>query len=101
MGDNLAVLKDISELLIAELENIEGTRNVSSNLQATQNEFVITVDKQLAAEYGLGTHDVLSAVRTAFDGQTVTQYRTGDDEIDVRIMFERYPCVKKLRTLIS
>lgn len=87
-GDNLAVLKDISEVFMAELEKIEGTRNITSDLQTTQNEFVITVDKEMAAQFGLGTHDVLSAVRTAFGGQTVTQYRTGDDEVDVRIMFD-------------
>ncbi|RXT15260.1 efflux RND transporter permease subunit [Ammoniphilus sp. CFH 90114] len=84
-GDNLEVLKDIADIIVAEVEQVEGTFNVKTSLDSTGQEFQIVVDPKRLSQYGLTTGQVLNSVRTAFDGQKVTQYRTGDDEIDVKL----------------
>ncbi|WP_134699245.1 efflux RND transporter permease subunit [Ammoniphilus sp. YIM 78166] len=84
-GDNLDTLKDISDIIAGEVQQVEGTLNVKTSLDATQEEFQVIMDPQRLSQYGITTGQVLSVVRTAFEGQKVTQYRTGDDEIDVRI----------------
>lgn len=88
-GDDLDVLKDIADILAAEIEKVEGTNNVKTSLEATKQEFQIVIDQKRASEFGLTTSQVLSAVRIAFDGQTVTSFRTGDDEIDVKLQLPR------------
>ncbi|WP_139488262.1 efflux RND transporter permease subunit [Brevibacillus dissolubilis] len=84
-GDDIDVLKDISGIIKEEMKSVKGTSNVESSLDESQQEFQVTVDAEKASMYGLTTGQILSTVNTAFHGQTATLYRTGDDEIDVRI----------------
>ncbi|GAX92032.1 efflux RND transporter permease subunit [Effusibacillus lacus] len=88
-GDDEKVLKDISEIVLSEVKQVEGTRNLKTSLQDKQQEYQIFIDKQLAAKYGIGTGQVISAIRTAFDGQVVTRFRTGDDEFDIKVMYPK------------
>ncbi|UFJ39340.1 efflux RND transporter permease subunit [Brevibacillus humidisoli] len=82
-GDDLDVLKDISSVVMEEIKSVPGMRNVSSSLEETQVEYQVEIDADQASHYGLSTSQILSNVRTVFQGQTVTRYRTGEDEIDV------------------
>lgn len=84
-GDDLEVLKEIGSIIKEEVKSVKGTANVVNSLEDTQQEYEVKVDAEKASMYGLTTGQIISAVRTAFIGQTVTKYRTGDDEIDVKI----------------
>lgn len=84
-GDDLTVLRDISEIIAGEVATVEGTTNVKTSLEASKQEYQLVVDQNRASQYGLTTAQVLSAVRIGFEGQKVTTYRTGDDEIDVKL----------------
>ncbi|BAU28687.1 HAE1 family hydrophobic/amphiphilic exporter-1 [Aneurinibacillus soli] len=86
-GDDLNVLTDLSKVAVDLVKGVDGTRNVTSSLQKTTEQLEVSVNSNIAAQYGITTNQVVSAVRTAFDGQVATQYRTGDDEIDVRLQF--------------
>lgn len=84
-GDDLAVLKDIGGIIKEQIKSIPGTANVATSMEDTLQEYEVLVDAEKASMYGLTTGQILSSVRTSFQGQTVTKYRTGDDEIDVKI----------------
>lgn len=84
-GDDLEVLKEIGSIIKEEVKSVQGTANVMNSLEDSKQEYEISVDAEKASMYGLSTAQIISAVRTAFIGQTVTKYRTGDDEIDVKI----------------
>lgn len=84
-GDDLNVLKDISAIVKGEVESVKGTNNVTTSLEESRQEFEVKVNAEKASLYGLTTGQVLSSVRTSFQGQTVTKYRTGDDEIDINL----------------
>jgi len=85
LGDDLDTLKDISGVIASEISKVEGTRNVKSSLDDTQKGYQVVVDPEKASMYGLTTSQIISGVRVAFQGDTVTKYRTGDDEIDVSL----------------
>ncbi|UMV48248.1 efflux RND transporter permease subunit [Paenibacillus macerans] len=84
-GDDMEVLRELSDQLVKGVSDIPGAVNVKSSLDDAREEFQVIVNRQLAAEYGLSTSQILSAVRTSFNGSVATTYRTGDDEIDVKI----------------
>lgn len=84
-GDDMEVLRELSDQLVKEVSNIEGTVNVKSTLDEAREEYQVTVNRQLAAQYGLSTSQILSALRTTFNGSVATTYSTGDDQIDVEI----------------
>lgn len=81
----MEVLRELSDQLVKGVSDIPGAVNVKSSLDDAREEFQVIVNRQLAAEYGLSTSQILSAVRTSFNGSVATTYRTGDDEIDVKI----------------
>ncbi len=84
-GDDLVVMEDISQIIAGEVREVTGAVNVETSLDAKQQEFQVVVDPQMASLYGLNTSQILNVVRTAFDGEKASTYRTGEDEIDVRI----------------
>jgi len=86
-GDNLEVLKQLGTLTTQIVSEVEGTRNVTNSLEEAQPEVQVQIDREQAALYGLSGAQIMSAVRTAFDGQVVGRVRTGDDEIDIRLMY--------------
>ncbi|MGG0938934.1 efflux RND transporter permease subunit [Brevibacillus centrosporus] len=88
-GDDLAVLEDISAIVAGEMKQVEGTRNIVSSMEEKSQELQVIVNASRAGLYGLTTSQVLSNVRTAFDGMTVTTFQTGDDQIDIRVMMPR------------
>lgn len=88
-GDDLDVLEDISSIIVGEIKQVNGTRNVTTSLEEKRNEVQVVVDPEKASYYGLTTSQILPTVRTAFQGQTVTTYQTGEDQIDVRVMLPK------------
>lgn len=84
-GDDMDVLRELSDQLVAEVKNIPGAVNVKSDLNNVREEFEVTINRELASKYGLSASQVLSAVNTSFNGSVATSYRTGEDQIDVKI----------------
>ncbi|GAB6179525.1 efflux RND transporter permease subunit [Desulfotomaculum defluvii] len=85
-GEDLEVLEQVGDLLVETVKGVEGTRNVTNSLTEGTSEMRINVDREQAARYGLSASQILSAVSTSFDGKLVGQMRTGDDEVDIRML---------------
>lgn len=86
-GEDLEVLTELGALVGQIVENVDGTRNVTNSLDESKAEVQVNVDREQASMYGLSASQVLTAVRTAFDGQIVGRVRTGDNEVDIRLMY--------------
>ncbi|MFB5674736.1 efflux RND transporter permease subunit [Paenibacillus terreus] len=84
-GDDMDVLRELSDQMVAQVKNIPGAVNVASTLDTVREEYEVTINRQMAAQYGLSGSQILSAVRTSFNGSVATTYRTADDQIDVEI----------------
>lgn len=85
-GSDWDVLRQLGEQVVWLIEDVEGAVNAESSLDQGRPEMQIQVDREIAAQYGLTYQQVMGAVRTAFNGQIATRYRTGDDEVDVRVV---------------
>ncbi|MBC7104415.1 MAG: efflux RND transporter permease subunit [Firmicutes bacterium] len=86
-GDELDVLKGLADRLVGLVRETPGTRQVRSSWEQARPEAHVLVDRDRAAAYGLSVGQVASAVRAAVQGDVVTRYRVGGDEIDVRVRF--------------
>ncbi len=85
-GDDIDTLQELSTQVGTLVDNVEGTREVSSSLDKRRPEMRIVVDREKASAYGLNAYTIASTARMAIGGSTVTRYTTGSEEIDVRIM---------------
>ncbi|NLK01378.1 MAG: efflux RND transporter permease subunit [Clostridia bacterium] len=86
-GDDLDILKNISDDVVEIVEAIPGTTEVETSFEKSNPEVQISVDRAKAAAFGLSAAQVSENVRMVLDGMVATYYRTGDDEIDVRVQF--------------
>ena len=88
-GDDLTVLMEIAEQIKALMEAVPGTREVEISREEGRPELEVVVDRSKAAQYGLSPAQIVSTVRTAMQGQTITRFRDGGEEIDVVVIFPK------------
>ena len=84
-GDDLDTLRSISKQIEDIVENVPGTREVTSSLEDGNPEVQIRINRQRAMDLGLTPMQVSSEIKTAINGTVVSKYRYGGDEIDVRV----------------
>ena len=84
--------EDIKEAALAlqdSIRLIKGTYDVTDDFPPGKSEILIHVDEEKAAFYGFNTQYVAMNVRYAFDGINATEYRDGDEEIDVVVKYNQ------------
>lgn len=84
-GDDLNTLAQLAELAKDKVAAVPGTKDVKTTMEEGRPEVRVTVDRDRAATYGISSAQVAATVRAAIQGQVATRYRTGGDEIDVRV----------------
>ncbi|MDW7996602.1 MAG: efflux RND transporter permease subunit, partial [Bacteroidota bacterium] len=86
--DTLMALADRIRALIVDSLKVAGLEGITSDLQQTKPEVLLTVDRAKAAREGLNTGQIGGALRTALYGVEASKFRTADEEypIQVRLM---------------
>lgn len=87
-GKYLDDIKAAALALQDSIRAIPGTYEIADNFPPGKQEIRIEVDEDRAAMYGFTTQYVALNVRYAFDGVEATEYRDGDDEIDVIVKYD-------------
>lgn len=88
-GKYLNEIKTASLALQDSIRRIKGAEDITDDYPPGKKEIRIKVDQEKAAMYGFTTQYVALNVRSAFDGITATEYREGDDEIDVIVKYNQ------------
>lgn len=94
-GDNLELLKQVTQDYENALKKIVGTRKVSSSVSRGDMEIQIHVDKLKASRYGVSDIQVAMAVRNAVTGLKATTFRNNQDDIDIMIRTADVKLTKK------
>lgn len=84
-GHDLAEANALGARVAALLKETRGVTFARSDRELGQLERVLSVDRERAAEVGLGSAEVASAVELYLLGRVATQYRERGDEYDVRV----------------
>jgi len=84
-GPSLEGLRLHADQIKGALLDVEGITEVSDNMGVGSAEFVIRVKRTEAAELGVSPVAVASAVRTAFQGETVARVSRDGREVDVTV----------------
>ncbi|MBC7324650.1 MAG: efflux RND transporter permease subunit, partial [Moorella sp. (in: Bacteria)] len=84
-GDDLDTLARLGDQVVDLVKQVRGTSEVKSSLEEGRPEVQILVARDRAAAYGLSPAEIAATVRTAIDGVVATRYRTGGEEVDIRV----------------
>ena len=100
-GNNFTAVSAVAKQLEADLGDIDGIVNVSSDVTEAKNEVVIHVDPKAAAEYGLNAALVGQQVNQFIVGQAVTEVDLEGVTMDVVVKGqpEDVDDIEKLRNL--
>jgi HAE1 family hydrophobic/amphiphilic exporter-1 len=86
-GPDLAILQKLGDLVEQEISSVDGTRNVQNTLDRSIPQFNLTIDRDAAAHYGVSLKDVMTALRTAYQGSVATQFKTASSQISVLVKY--------------
>lgn len=86
-GDDMDKLQEISEQIEAQIQSVEGVRQVTSSLEQQDTQVALKVDKDKARQFGLTGSDVAGQVRNTVQGYTATTLKADGTELDIRITY--------------
>lgn len=88
-GDNLDVLREISDEISTVVRNVPGTREIETSLADGNPEVQVKINRKKAAVYGLTPAQISAEIKNAIDGTVAARYRVKDDEMDIRVSYNQ------------
>ncbi|BFH13709.1 efflux RND transporter permease subunit [Paenibacillus melissococcoides] len=85
-GQEQDVLEEVASQVVWLISDIHGVYNAESSAAEGNAELNISIDRSLAATYGLSYQQIMNEISLAMNGQLATQYREGGSEYDVRVI---------------
>ncbi|WP_028403274.1 efflux RND transporter permease subunit [Ectobacillus panaciterrae] len=86
-GPDLHVLQQLGDLVARDMNRVKGVRNAVSSLDRSAPEYQLTIDRVAAAHYGVAVKDILTSLRTAYQGAIATGFNTADSQVDVVVKY--------------
>ena len=84
-GSDMNDLVRVAERIKRRVATVEGTLNVDTTWRVGKPELRAEIDRDRAADRGVTTWQVASALRTSLEGDTTSKYREGSDQYDIRV----------------
>jgi HAE1 family hydrophobic/amphiphilic exporter-1 len=84
-GKDLDFLKTLGLEMMELVKDVEGLRDVQISMREGKPEVKIYPDQLKAAQVGLTRMQIGSAIEAASLGKVATQYRSGGEEVDIRV----------------
>ena len=86
-GDDINELIALSERVQQYIEslNIAGIEELKSDMEVSNPELIINIDREKANKLGVSTAYVGMTLRTALYGKEISKFREGEDEYDIRL----------------
>ncbi len=80
----------LGDAVFSYLSGIEGVTDPDRDDKEGKEQIEITIRHDRLSRLGLSVSDIARTVRTAYDGQVVTSVRYGEEEVDFRVMLQKY-----------
>ncbi len=87
IGNDNAVRAKLTDGVVERLAAIRGVKDIDRDDKQGKEQIEIKIDYDRLARLGLTVADIAQNVRTAFDGETVTSFRDGDEDVEFRVLF--------------
>jgi cobalt-zinc-cadmium resistance protein CzcA len=87
-GDDLSVLEEKGNQVASAMSSVPGMHDVKLLRDFGQPNLNLTIDRQMAARYGINVADIQDAVQTAVGGNAVSQVLIGEQRYDVVLRYQ-------------
>jgi multidrug efflux pump subunit AcrB len=93
VGADDALRTALADSMVAYMVSFGGIKDIERDDKLGKEQVEIKINYDKLSRLGLTVADIAQNVRIAYDGQTVTSVRYGDEDVDFRIQFQ-----EKVRT---
>jgi multidrug efflux pump subunit AcrB len=84
-GDDLTKLQKVADMVEAIVKLTPGTVDVENSLELSKPEIRINIDREKASDLAVNPYLIATTIRAMVDGAVATQFKEGDEQIDVRV----------------
>lgn len=84
-GPRIETLNRLAGQVVDIVKGVEGTADVFASVQRGQPEYHVVINRAKAGDYGLGTGELATLLRTMVEGAVPTRYSEWNREYDVRV----------------
>ncbi|OZM58266.1 acriflavin resistance protein [Lottiidibacillus patelloidae] len=88
VGSDLPTMKIISEEAIKVISSIEGVREVRSSFDDGAPQISVSIDRDKAAQYGIGTGQIAQIINEATNGIAVSKLARNGNELNIILTLE-------------
>ncbi len=88
-GKDIEQLKEIADNIKDRIQDVEGLRDVTHTFAEGKPEYQISINREKSSRFGLTVGQVANAVQVSSLGKVATRYREENEEIDVRVRFQK------------
>lgn len=101
-GDDLDTLEAISEEVVRQMANIEGTRQITSSIDSQDQQVSIEFNKDKIRQYGMTAAEVATQIRNSINGVVATTLKSDGVETDIRLTYpeDAYANLSELEDLV-
>lgn len=88
-GDDINEIQKIADKVEAIVKQTPGAVDVDNSLELSKPEIRLNIDREKASDLAVNPYLIASTVRAMVDGAIATQYKEGDEQIDVRVRLKK------------
>ena len=90
-GDEFAQLIETSEIIQEKIKNsnIKGIEGIKQNLNTSNPELIISINRRRARSFGMSTGQIASTIRTALFGKEISNFKVGEDEYPIQLRLDK------------
>ena len=105
-GNDDAIRKKITDMVVKDLESVNGISYITRTDQITKKEIKIIPRYDKVAQYGVTAYNIANVTKIAYDGHIATDIQTPDEKIPYRVLLDnkyrsKISTIDKLKVLNS
>ena len=88
-GDDLNYILDVSKKVLEKLGELDGVLGPELDFEEGKKQLMISVDEAEAKRLGLSTQTIAAEVRRSLAGDSISQIRGSNEDVDIVIQYDR------------
>ena len=88
-GDDIDTLDQLGTMVVERIKTIKGLLNVEHNYENLQEELVVEINRERAADLDIRPDAIARALQVGLDGLVVSDFLDGDRKYDIRLRLPR------------
>lgn len=88
-GNDFQKLREYSGLIVKEIEDIEGLREIEDSFEVGRPELQVKINRAIASKFSINLRQIAASMRNAITGTVTTKYEVDGEEYNIRVRVDK------------